>query len=518
VSPPPQRVSIAPAGASGPTASTTFRISHLRWYICAILFVATTINYLDRQSVSVLKEVLQTKIGWDEAGYGWINFSFQVAYAIMFLVSGRLLDRFGVRLGMFWAVFVWSVAAIAHAFASTPLRFAVARFTLGLGEAANWPASIKAVAEWFPRRERALATGIFNSGTNVAVVLGFAIVWLAQTYSWQMAFIVTGGLGFIFLAAWVSVYRSPLEHPWLTDPERRLIQADKQDLPLVSARPPAWTTLLRYPQTWAFLIPKTLTDPVWWFYLLWLPGYLNRERGLSVTASAATMAIPYVAASIGSVGGGWLSGLLMKKRWPVGKARFATMGLFASCMPAAIWAVSTHNSVLAVALISLATASHQGWSANLYTLSSDMFPEQLVGSVVGLGSMCGAIGGMFMTLIAGGVLQWVGSYKPLFILAGVMHPLSLALALAFVGWELRPVHLDSNRLSSFSGRLAASGVALLLFGIGLIVEVSLHWGPIVAATRNSISTAAGGLVAATGIALLGVALLYASMGRRPSDL
>jgi ACS family hexuronate transporter-like MFS transporter len=484
-------------------------IGNLRWYICGILFLATTINYLDRQSVSVLKELLQSKIGWDEAGYGWINFAFQVAYAIMFVVSGRLLDVFGVRAGMTWAVTVWSLAAMAHAFTSTPFGFASARFVLGLGEAANFPASIKAVAEWFPKRERALATGIFNSGTNVAVILAFTITWLAETYNWQSAFVAVGALGFVWLAGWLWLYRSPETHPKLSEEERALILSDKQDAPGSGASVP-WTALLRYPQAWAFLIPKMLTDPVWWFYLLWLPGYLNRERGLSLTASARTMAIPYIAASIGSIAGGWLSGYLIKSGWTVGRARLLTMGIFAFCMPAAILAVSTESFTFAVVLISLATASHQAWSANVFTMSSDMFPKSLVGSVVGLGGMCGAIGGMFMTLIAGGVLQWFGSYKPLFILAGIMHPLAFFLVLAFVGREFKQADVETRKKSEFSPALAATGAVVALLGTAGAVLVWTHWQFILDSTKHSLSTAAGGLTGSIGVAILGLALLYAS--------
>jgi ACS family hexuronate transporter-like MFS transporter len=499
------RPSIPPSPAAG-------ALRNLRWWICGLLFLATTINYLDRQSVSVLKPLLQSKIGWDEAQYGLINFAFQLAYAIMFLVSGRLLDRIGVRLGMTWAVAVWSVAAMAHSLARNAVGFGVARFVLGLGEAANFPASIKAVAEWFPRRERALATGIFNSGTNVAVIMAFTITWLATRYTWQAAFVTVGTLGFVWLALWLWLYRAPETHPRLAEDEKRLILSDKQDAAgaAVSVASVPWTTLLRYRQAWGFLIPKMLTDPVWWFYLLWLPDYLNKERGLSLTASAQTMAIPYVAASVGSVAGGWLSGHLIKSGWRTGPARILTMAIFACCMPAAIWAVFTHSFALAVALISLATASHQAWSANVFTLSSDMFPKQLVGSVVGLGGMCGALGGMFMTLIAGGVLQWFGSYVPLFVLAGLMHPLAFILVLAFARVDLEPADVAEGLRTGFSAALAATGAVVTLVGSVGTVLVWQHWQFILDSTKHSVSTAAGGLVGSIGVALMGMALLYAS--------
>src|SRR5262245_60279531 len=414
-----------PEVPAAPTLSTAVatdagrKLPHLRWIICGLLFVATTINYVDRQTVSVLNPILKKSIGWDDIGYAWVIFAFQLAYAIGFPIAGRWIDKLGVRAGMTWAVVLWSVAAIAHAFAGSTFGFAVARFFLGIAEAANFPGCIKAVAEWFPKRQRALATGIFNSGTNLGVVLTSSIVWLALQTSWQGAFIVTGVLGFLWLGAWLALYRPPQAHARLSDEERALILADNEPAP--SAQKIPWTQLLRYRQTWAFALGKTFTDPVWWFYLTWLPDYLNRVRGLPPLKAGVVFAIPYLAASVGSIAGGWLPGHLMKRGWPAGKARLVAMMLYALGMPAAIWAVLTGNLIAAVALISVATSCHQAWSANLFTLTSDMFPKRAVGSVVGLGAMCGALGSMFMTLVAGGMLQWFGSYTPLFIAMGVMH-------------------------------------------------------------------------------------------------
>jgi ACS family hexuronate transporter-like MFS transporter len=251
-------------------------IPHLRWLICGLLFIATTINYVDRQTVSVLSETLQREIGWSHIGYSWIMFAFQVSYAVMFTLSGRLLDRFGVRVGMIWAVVLWSLASVGHAFARSTVGFAVARFCLGIGEAANFPASVKAVGEWFPKRQRAFANGVFNSGTNVGVMLTFASVWLSQRFGWQAAFVVTGALGFGWLGLWVWLYRAPAEHPNLSAEEKALILSDNEP---VSRTTVPWMALLRYRQTWAFFLAKMLTDPVWWFYLYWLPQYLARSAG-----------------------------------------------------------------------------------------------------------------------------------------------------------------------------------------------------------------------------------------------
>jgi ACS family hexuronate transporter-like MFS transporter len=484
-------------------------IRHLRWYICGLLFLATTINYLDRQTIAVLKPILQNELGWTEAGYGWINFSFQTAYAIMLGVSGRLLDLFGVRTGFIVAVIVWSLAAMAHALSRGTLSFALARFALGVGEAANFPASIKAVAEWFPKRERALATGIFNSGTNVGVMLSPLVVMLASIYSWQAAFILTGLTGFVWLVGWIWSYRPPEDHPRLSANERALIESDKE-IQTSAAKVP-WISLLRYRQAWAFLLGKMMTDPVWWFYLYWLPPYLNKERGVSALTGAVMLIIPYIAADIGSVGGGWLSGSFINRGWTVGRARVITLMIFALCMPGAIWAVLTDSFWVALSLISLATAAHQGWSANMFTTASDMFPKAIVGSVVGLGGMCGAIGGMFMTLVAGGILQWFGTYVPLFIVAGVMHPLALLVILFFAGSDLKEADVKEGARGA-SPMLVSAGVGVAAVGIVLVALVWSNWSYIAEAAK-SVSTAAAGLVASSGVAVLGLILVYAGLGK-----
>jgi len=495
-------------GQFAATATTNKTIKHLRWYICAILFFATTINYLDRQAMSALNPILRKEIGWDDASYGWINFAFQLAYAIMFGIAGRLLDTFGVRAGMIWAVIVWSFAAAGHAFARSALGFSIFRFALGIGEAANFPACIKTVAEWFPKRERALATGIFNAGSNIGIMLSLPLVLLATAWHWEWAFVLTGCTGFVWLLVWARFYRAPEKHPNLSSSERELILSDK-DPPGAAVRVP-WSSLLRYRQAWAFLLGKMMTDPVWWFYLTWLPTYLVTKRGVSSRMTALVLIYPFIAADFGSVGGGWLSGFLMKRGWTVSRARFAAMGIAALCMPGAIWAVLTNDLYVALALISLATAAHQAWSANIFTLASDMFPKQVVGAVVGLGGMAGAIGGMFMQLVAGGVLQSFGTYVPLFVIAGVMHPLALGAITFFAGRDCPQADLIAGPALRANRNLKIAGSLVAIFGAILASTVLLNWSLI---AGRSMSAAAQGLTASIGVGLLGFVLLYASRAR-----
>lgn len=489
-------------------------IKHLRWYICGLLFLVTTINYVDRVSMGAMEPILREKIGWDAAQYAWINFSFQLAYAMMFPLAGRFLDRVGVRQGLMWGVIVWSLAAMGHALASTVLGFAVARFILGLGEATNFPASIKAVAEWFPRRQRALATGIFNTGTNVGAMLQGAIVLLAGFWGWQAAFVVLGLSGLFWLALWMWMYRSPEDHPRLSPADLADIRSDN-DGPATGARIP-WPSLLRYRQAWAFILAKMLTDPVWWFYLTWLPPYLNRERHLSALTGAALLIWPYLAADVGSIFGGWLSGYMIRRGMAPGRARLVTMGLFAIGLPISVLSVRADSAGAAIALISIATSCHQAWSANVFTLASDAFPRRAVASVVGFGGMCGAIGGLFMNLIAGGVIMWVGSYTPLFIFAGAMHPLAWISIRALVGKGVTPVDLEAEGglRTAFSPALLIGGVGLVVLGAAIIGVARANWQAVLVATKNSSAAAWGSIAAAILIVGMGLALVYASRGPR----
>jgi ACS family hexuronate transporter-like MFS transporter len=481
-------------------------IKNLRWYVCGLLFLATTINYLDRNAMGVLNPILKKEIGWDDASYGWINFAFQLSYAIMFGIAGRLLDKVGVRLGMIWAVIVWSFAAVSHAFARSAIGFSISRFALGLGEAANFPACIKTVAEWFPKRERALATGIFNAGSNVGILLAaFTIVPIALKWHWQAAFVLTGASGFLWLFLWSRYYRSPEQHPSLSAEERAHIHSDNEAPE--AALHLSWTSLLRYPQAWAFLLGKMFTDPVWWFYLTWLPTYFVKEHNVDAAKASLMTIVPYIAADFGSVLGGWFSGFLMKRGWALGRARLLALGVAAVCMPGAIWAVLTKELWLAVALISLATAAHQAWSANIFTVASDMFPKRVVASVVGLGGMAGAVGGMFMQLVAGGLLQSFGTYVPLFVIAGVMHPLALVAIVVFAGKDFRPVNLETGPTAAANRNLRVAGASVVVAGLVLVAAVLLNWGLL---AHRSMSAASQGLTASIGVALLGIALLYAS--------
>ncbi len=395
-----------------------------RWTICALLFFAAVINYVDRQIIGILKPVLQAELGWDEIAYSNIVFWFQVAYAIGFVGIGRLMDYLGTRRGFTLSVAFWSLAAMAHAFAHSVFTFSLARFALGLGEAGNFPAAIKTVAEWFPKKERALATGIFNSGTNIgAIVTPLTVPLIAASFGWRWAFIITGFVGFVWLVFWLRLYSKPEENPRLTEEERAHIDSDPPETE--TAIP--WASLLTYPQTWAFAVGKFLTDPIWWFYLFWIPGFLFEKFNLSLTSLGLPLVIIYLAADVGSIGGGWLSSALIKRGWTVNAARKTAMLVCALCVVPIVFAAETTNVWTAVALLSLATAAHQGWSANLFTTTSDMFPRRAVGSVVGIGGMAGAIGGMLIAKAVGYILQWTGSYLYLFMMAGAAYLLALFL-------------------------------------------------------------------------------------------
>jgi MFS transporter, ACS family, hexuronate transporter len=408
---------------TGPVASATTRSGRYRWRICALLFAATTLNYVDRQVLGVLAPDLTQKFGWSELDYSYIVTAFQAAYAIGLVSAGALIDKLGTRIGYALAICVWSLAAMSHALAGSVLGFAAARFLLGLGEAGNFPAAIKTVAEWFPRRERAFATGLFNSGSNVgAIVAPLTVPIVAVTWGWQVAFLFTGVLSAIWLITWLAVYRPPAEHPKLSPDELSLIRSDP-DEPAVRL---PWAQLLRHRQAWAFVVAKFLTDPIWWFFLFWLPKFLNQEYGLTLTGLGPPLIAIYLLADVGSIGGGWLAGRLIKRGWSVNKARKSAMLLCALSVVPIMFASSATSLWVAVALIGLATAGHQGWSANVFTLTSDMFPRYAVASVVGLGGLAGAVGGMLISTFVGFLLQATGSYVPVFIMAGSAYLIALA--------------------------------------------------------------------------------------------
>jgi ACS family hexuronate transporter-like MFS transporter len=398
-------------------------IGRYRWRICALLFAATTLNYVDRQVLGVLAPDLSRQFGWSEIQYGYIVTAFQGAYAIGLVSAGALIDKLGTRIGYALALCVWSLAAMSHALAGSVLGFAVARFLLGLGEAGNFPAAIKTVAEWFPRRERAFATGIFNSGSNVGAILApLAVPIVAVTWGWQAAFLFTGALSAIWLVTWLAVYRAPAQHPKLSTAELAFIRSDP-DEPAVRL---PWTQLLRHRQAWAFVAAKFLTDPIWWFFLFWLPKFLNSEYGLTLTGLGPPLIAIYLLADVGSIGGGWIAGRFIKRGWSVNRARKTAMLLCALSVVPIVFASNATNLWVAVGLIGLATAGHQGWSANVFTLTSDMFPRYAVASVVGLGGLAGAVGGMLISTFTGFLLDATGSYVPVFMMAGSAYLIALA--------------------------------------------------------------------------------------------
>lgn len=412
-----------------------FLAGHFRWVICGLLFFATTINYIDRQIIGILAPKLSQELNWTEGDYANIVFCFQFAYAIGLLLAGSIIDRLGTRLGYALSLTIWSLAAMGHGLVRTVMGFGVARFALGLGEAGNFPAAIKTIAEWFPKRERALATGIFNAGSNVGAILApLTVPWIVLHWGWPWAFYLTGGIGLAWLALWLPIYRRPAEHPRLTATELALIQ-DKTAEPETKI---PWASLLPHRQLWAFVVGKFLPDAVWWFYLFWTAKFLANNFGVTFAKISLPLVVIYVIADVGSIGGGWLSSHLLKRGWTVNAARKTTLLVCAVCILPVTLAPVTHQLWLAVGLISLAAAAHQGWSANVFTLASDLFPRRAVGSVAGFGGMAGAVGGMLLSQTIGRILMWTGSYVPIFIIAGSAYCLAL-LAIHLLSPRLTPV-------------------------------------------------------------------------------
>jgi ACS family hexuronate transporter-like MFS transporter len=398
--------------------------SHLRWTVCALLFFATTINYVDRQVLSLLAKTLEVSIGWDNIQYSNITTAFTIAYAVGLLCAGRVLDKIGTRLGFSIAVVVWSLAAMIHGAATTAFTFGAARALLGLGEAANFPACIKTVAEWFPKKERALAACIFNSGSNLGATAAILTVpVLTAQFGWQGSFVATGALGFVWLAFWLLVYKKPEDHPAISPSELALIQSDPPDK--ASSYP--WKKLLPLRQTWAFASGKFMTDGIWWFYMFWLPKYLQETFHLTLAEIVWPTLVCYNAASIGSVGGGWISSTLIDRGWPLNRARKTAMLICALAVVPVLYAPFSKSLWLVVGLVSLALAAHQGWSANLFTTVSDMFPRSAVGSVVGIGGTAGAIGGSLVQQFAGLSLTLTHSYFLMFMVAGSSYLIALAI-------------------------------------------------------------------------------------------
>jgi len=401
------------------------RMGRVRWTICAMLFFATSINYMDRQVIALLKPTLEHSIGLTEIAYGYIVDAFQVAYAIGLLVAGRVVDRIGTRIGYVIIMGIWSLSAMAHALASSALQFGIARFFLGLGESGNFPAAIKTVAEWFPQSERSLATGIFNSGANVGAVLAPLIVPLIVRYcGWRAAFLATGIFSMIWIVWWYKNYRKPASHPTLTGRELRHIYKEAA----VEMGPSVpWVKLLGFRQTWAFSIAKFLTDPIWWFYLFWLPSYFSSKFHLNLSHLGLPLIIVYNMSAVGSIGGGWLPAPFRKLGLSASGARISAM-FFCACLVVPVFTLGHVGSEwTAIGLLGVAAGAHQGWSANLFTTVSDMFPRTAVGAVVGIGGMAGAAGGALLAFFTGHILARTHSYAILFILSSSVYLVALVI-------------------------------------------------------------------------------------------
>ncbi len=378
---------------------------------------------MDRQVIGLLKPTLQAQFGWTEVGYSNIVLGFQLAYGASLLFIGKLIDRLGTRIGFTLAVLFWSVAAMAHAAASSVFQFAAARFCLGVGESGSFPASIKSIAEWFPKKERALATGLFNSGSNIgAITTPLIVPWLTIRFGWRMAFIGTGALGALWIIAWLALYRRPEESKLISAQELAYIRSDPES---AAPAPVPWAVMLRSRQAWAVALGKFFTDPIWWVYLFWMPDFLHRNLNLDLSGMALPLFVIYTGACVGSVAGGWLSSSLLKRGWPLNRSRKTAMLTCALAVTPIMLAARTTNAWFAVLLVALAAGAHQGWSANIYTLASDMFPRGAVASVVGFGTLLGSIGGMIMSYGVGDILQRTGSYVLVFLLAGSAYLVAL---------------------------------------------------------------------------------------------
>lgn len=397
--------------------------SRLRWWVLTLLFLGTTVNYLDRMILGILLPEIRKDFPIDDITYGQVSSAFQFAYTIGFLLAGKLIDRIGTRFGYSISILWWSVAAAAHAFMGSAFSFGAARALLGIGEAGNFPAAIKSVSEWFPKRDRAFATGVFNSGTTVAAILGPAFfLYLTAAYGWRACFLLTAASGLVVLVLWIMVKQQP--------------PPQEDDEP--GARTLTWREVAGYRETWGFALAKFFSDPVWWFYMYWLPPYFYSVRHFDMKQVSWAFPVIYATAGVGSVAGGWLSGHLMRKGWPVAKARKTALAIAAACMPVAATAVLFDDPAIAIGLISLATAAHQAWSANLYTTVPDVFPKSAVASATGIGASVGGLGGViFSTLLPGYIVTYFG-YTPMFCIMGVFHIIGLLFLHKLMG-DLKPI-------------------------------------------------------------------------------
>ena len=394
----------------------------IRWQILTLIFFATTINYIDRQVIGILKPFIADDLGWDETDYGYIVTAFQIAYAIGLLTTGRLLDKFGTRIGYTWAIVVWSIAGIAHAAARSVTGFAIFRFALGIGESANFPAAVKSIAEWFPKKERAFAAGLFNSGSTVGAILAPIMVSaITVKFGWQWAFIITGALGFVWLIFWLAYYQSPSKHPKISKDELVYINQDEDEKGEKSIR---WIDLFKYKQTIGICSTRFISDWVWWFFLFWIPDFLSKTHGINIKEVVLPLIIIYAVSSIGGIGGGWISSNFIKKGKSVDYARKMTILMCALIVLPVMFVSQVSNLWVAVGLISLAAAGHQGWASNIFTIVSDIYPKNAVGSMMGLSGFMGAIGGALSASFVGILLDSTGSYFFIFLLASSVYVLN----------------------------------------------------------------------------------------------
>jgi len=441
---------------ASPVATTSSTIGKYRWTICSLVFFATTVNYLDRAVISLLKPYLETEFNWNAADYANIEIAFKLAYSLGMIGAGQIIDKLGTKMGYAVSTFLWSLAAIGHAFVSSTFGFGIARGFLGITEAGNFPAAIKTTAEWFPQKERALATGIFNSGSNVgAIIAPLSVPLIAETIGWQWAFIITGALGFVWLVLWFALYEVPARHAKLTKAEFEYIHSDVDDLAAASIKTQpkvSWFKLLNFRQTWAFVIGKFITDPIWWFYLFWLPDFLGKQYGLKGTDIALPVAMVYILSSVGSVGGGWIPLNFIRNGWPAFKARKTSMLLIAFCVFPIVFAqyLGQINMWLAVLVIGIAAAAHQAWSANIFTTVSDMFPKRAVASVTGIGGMAGGLGGILLSALVQkrmfvyyeSINQLDKAYFIMFLICGGAY-LVAWLIMHFLVPRMKPIDLEA---------------------------------------------------------------------------
>jgi len=394
----------------------------IRWQILTLIFFATTINYIDRQVIGILKPFIADDLGWDEADYGYIVTAFQIAYAIGLLTTGHLLDKFGTRIGYTWSIIVWSIAGMAHAAASSVTGFAFFRFALGIGESANFPAAVKSIAEWFPKKERAFAAGLFNSGSTVGAILAPIMVSVITVkFGWQWAFIVTGALGFIWLIFWLTYYQIPTKHPKVSIEEIEYINQDEEEK---NEKPIRWIDLFKHKQTIAICSTRFISDWVWWFFLFWIPDFLSKTHNINIKEVVLPLIVIYAVSSIGGIGGGWISSNFIKHGKSVDYARKVTILMSALIVLPVMFVSQVANLWVAVALIALAAAGHQSWASNIFTIVSDIYPKNAVGSMMGLSGFMGAIGGALSASFVGVLLESTGSYFFIFVLASSVYLLN----------------------------------------------------------------------------------------------